>query len=660
MARVPAVPLLLTISVLLAPPATAQGTKPLTKTDLIQLITSRSRTQANVLELVRRNCLTFTPTARDLADLRVAGADSAVLRAVESCGGRPAALQLVVASRVRATAGQEVSIPVRVLRAGRPERGVAVLVRGASAIPGGSSQDPGAVSDARGVARVRLLTGMQAGTYSLEVTTTDGGTSPVAFQLVTVAAGAGVLAAVRPAVVRVRQGSRSGAALQVAVQDRSGRAVPGARLELEGVTAQLDTGLVAVTNSQGVATFLIPPSAVVHGGQAGVYYAGARLATFDVLVEAVVLSEFRTQFVSGTDQRGAVHTTLRQPLVFEVRDSMGMRVGNYPVRFGVTNGTADPADTRTDSLGTVRITVTLGDRTGAVVVTATAGQVKKEAALYATPGRAVELVVARDGRPVDSVVTITSRDSVALRVIARDSFGNDALLEGLQTAVSGREGAVSLRSLRGGGPTGAVVLDPKRGGTAELAIRASGLARTVPVQVELPVHGTAWVFGARAGGAAFSYGYQPMTSTVSGRPGFRAELMAGRRVGPEGLRVEAGLGLGVLRADAGAASLAVPLMQGLVRGEYELLREDASTVIPVLSAGGGMYRIKSTDPGNMVYHTSLFWLVGAGVDWRLGPQLKGEARLERQQLYEANSSHPGADGGVGALTILEVGVRYSP
>jgi hypothetical protein len=116
------------------------------------------------------------------------------------------------------------------------------------------------------------------------------------------------------------------------------------------------------------------------------------------------------------------------------------------------------------------------------------------------------------------------------------------------------------------------------------------------------------------------------------------------------------VGLGVLRARAGTASLAVPLFQGLVRGEYELTRNTAA--VPVLSLGGGLYRVKSTDPTNRVYHTSLFWLIGAGVDYPLGPRLQGELRLERQQLYEANSSH--LNGAVGALTLLEIGVRVHP
>lgn len=656
--RVTAVRVLLPLALLAPGTAVAQGRRPLTKADLIQMLTASNRTRPQIAAVIERNCITFQPSNRDLAELRVAGADSVVFGAIAKCARVPQPILLVVPHQVLATAGTEIPIRVQVRRGDRPVPNITIRLRGATAIPGGSSQEPGAVTDARGVARPRLLAGLQAGTYPIDVIAEEGAGRTATVQL-KVSSPGGVMAAVRPSVLRLHQGSRTGAAVQVAVQDRSGRTVPGVALELEGVTAQIDTGLRAVTDPRGVATFAIPPGAVHRGGRVGVFYAGTRLAMLDVQLENVVLSSFRTQFRSGTDQRGAVHTTLRRPLVFEVRDTTGLRVTDYPVHFAVVNGSVAPTDARTDTSGTVRVVATLGQQAGPVVVTATAGQVRKEASLYATPGPAVELVVQRGGQPLDSVLTITSRDSVGLRVVVRDAFGNDALLEGLQVSVSGRAGAVALRSLRGGGPPGAVVLDPRRGGAAELAVRASGLARTIPITVDLPVHASEWVFAARAGGAAFSYGYQPTSSTVDGRPGFRAELLGGRRVGPPGLRVEGGLGLGVLRASAtSGANLAVPLIQGLVRGEYALLREGG--VIPVVTAGGGIYRLKSTDNANMVYHTSLFWLVGAGIDWAIGPQLTGEARLERQQLYEATSSITGADGTVGALTILEVGVRYSP
>jgi hypothetical protein len=112
----------------------------------------------------------------------------------------------------------------------------------------------------------------------------------------------------------------------------------------------------------------------------------------------------------------------------------------------------------------------------------------------------------------------------------------------------------------------------------------------------------------------------------------------------------------VLGADARSSHLSVGLYQGIVRGEYALTR--SAGVVPVLSLGTGVYRIKSTDPTTMVYHTSWLYLFGAGIDFPVGPRLFGVMRLERQQLIEANSKYQ--DGAVGALTIFEIGARFIP
>jgi hypothetical protein len=303
-----------------------------------------------------------------------------------------------------------------------------------------------------------------------------------------------------------------------------------------------------------------------------------------------------------------------------------------------------------------RTTVTLGDRAGPVAITASVGLVSRTTTLYAAAGPAQTLVVMQDGRPIDSLALATSLPAT-VRMVARDAWGNEAILTGQTAAVSGA--AAALRNLRGVATApGTLVLEPRRSGRATLEVSAAGeaqrLSARVPVQVTLPVVAGGWVYGARAGGAAFNYGFDSAPG-VNGRAGFRTELMVGRDVAP-GVRVLGGLGLGVVRAQAGPASVAVGLIQGLVRGEFELTRN--STVVPVVTLGGGGYRLKSTDASNIVYHTSLFWLVGAGIDYPLGSRVMGGLRLERQQLYEANSKY--AKGSVGALTLLELGVRVTP
>src|SRR5436190_8851597 len=72
---------------LCAPAARAQrgGTEPLRKVELVRLLGSRAISTTQVVTLVRRNCVAFRPSERDRADLRAAGADDAVLAAIDQC-----------------------------------------------------------------------------------------------------------------------------------------------------------------------------------------------------------------------------------------------------------------------------------------------------------------------------------------------------------------------------------------------------------------------------------------------------------------------------------------------------------------------------------------------------------------------------------------------
>ncbi len=98
------------------------------------------------------------------------------------------------------------------------------------------------------------------------------------------------------------------------------------------------------------------------------------------------------------------------------------------------------------------------------------------------------------------------------------------------------------------------------------------------------------------------------------------------------------------------------MKQAYLRAEYTLLTD--AQVMPVVSLGGGFFRMLSDDPRHFVYHNSLFWLIGAGADITVGPHVVGEIRFETQQLNEMSSSI--VNGHVGALTIVEAGIRLSP
>src|SRR5256884_3924450 len=77
--------LLVTLAVLPIQPAGAQGTQPLRKAELVRMLARRALSKPQIATLVRRNCVTFQPTAHDRAELRAAGADDAVLAAIDQC-----------------------------------------------------------------------------------------------------------------------------------------------------------------------------------------------------------------------------------------------------------------------------------------------------------------------------------------------------------------------------------------------------------------------------------------------------------------------------------------------------------------------------------------------------------------------------------------------
>jgi hypothetical protein len=79
---------------LLAAPAAhpqGRGGEPLRKTDLVRLLSGLTLAPDELAALIRRSCLSFTPTSRDRADFVALGAGPAVLREIDGCVHRAAA-----------------------------------------------------------------------------------------------------------------------------------------------------------------------------------------------------------------------------------------------------------------------------------------------------------------------------------------------------------------------------------------------------------------------------------------------------------------------------------------------------------------------------------------------------------------------------------------
>src|SRR5207248_8737101 len=83
-----------TLLLFLAVAATAysqgRGGERLRKTDLVRLLSGLTLAPDELATLIRRSCLSFTPTSRDRADFAALGADPAVLREIDGCVRRAA------------------------------------------------------------------------------------------------------------------------------------------------------------------------------------------------------------------------------------------------------------------------------------------------------------------------------------------------------------------------------------------------------------------------------------------------------------------------------------------------------------------------------------------------------------------------------------------
>ena len=549
-----------------------QGTQPLRKAELVRLLATKTRSRADVMALVRRNCVTFRPSERDRADLRAAGADDALLAAIDQClrtrtAARPnapppppppppaaaapakpaqsapvarplvAPLRVIVSQQIAATAGTAADVAVQLYRGTDPQPGVELLLR---------------------VATFRVLAGNTPGAYRLTVAMPNG--PPL------------------------------------------------------GPTTRIDFITTAVPAPPP------PPRPVVSDGL--------------------------TRFTQGMDLHGTAGAPLPVPLLLEVRDTTGAPFVGQLVTVIAAGGTVDPAVATTDRAGKVQLHVTLGERAGPVVVTARVGPLTRTATVYADPGLARDLVLERGGTPLVGQLTLASRDTVVLRVTARDAHGNRTALDDFAATASGR--AAELRSAVMAESAAVVTLAPRRSGTGELELSGSGVRTRVRVNVALAGGPPSmWAIGARSAwlGSNDPWLALPNLTSVSGVDW----SVFGRRTVVTGLSLAVGAAAGSLSAERTTGSVSLMLFEGY--GSVELSLMPRGAVSPVLALGGGAYRLKSSDGGQTFYHTNGFWSAGGGVDVAVSPSVRLELRLERHWMRDTNFGH------VATLWPLAAGVR---
>lgn len=273
-----------------APAIPAQHVEPLRKTDLIRLLTGGTMSTSEIADLVKRYCVSFTPTARDRENLTALGADSTLLARIDQCLRKrstppapaavapaprpapPAAELLVVPLVTQATvaAGGVAEVGVALKRGSQAVPGTRLVLQGTAALAGG--RDAEAVTDARGVALFRFSAGSLPGVHRLKVAAAGG--SPVAtvadidLSITPVSKPASRPAAGRSGiVVGLGQhgvvGQRAALPVIFEARDSQGVVVPGIPVQWRIANGQL-VGPSPATDSTGQAR-----AAVVYGQQAG-------------------------------------------------------------------------------------------------------------------------------------------------------------------------------------------------------------------------------------------------------------------------------------------------------------------------------------------------------------------------------------------------------
>lgn len=346
-----------------------------------------------------------------------------------------------------------------------------------------------------------------------------------------------------------------------------------------------------------------------------------------------MVSERLTQFTSEAELHGTVGSTLAQALVLEVRDTTGAPFVGQPVTIATSSGTATPSAAESDSSGVVRVRVALGEHAGPTTITARVGTLTRTVLVHADPGPPEALVVERGDTPVVGSLTLRSRDTVVLRVVARDRYGNRTALDKFAATTSAR--AIALTSTATDA-AGLVTLVPRRSSVGELTLSGSGLRASLPVDVVLPTTSVGpWGIGARTAWLGANDPWIGLAG-VTGIKGADFSIF-GRRTMVAGLSVALGVTAGSLNADRTTRAVSLQLLEGYGRAEFALVPR--GTVSPVLSLGAGGYRLKSGDNGQTVDHTNLFWSGGVGADVVVTPGVIVELRVERQWMRDGGKGH---------------------
>jgi hypothetical protein len=437
-------------------PLAAQSPPPLDKTELIRLLTNPLFAQTEVADVVRRSCLTFRPTERDWADLRNAGAAGEVIASAAACDTRrtttsagtsavseepPQPITAVAQpSEIVITAGGTPSVRVRLSRGRTPIRRTTLALRGTTAL--GLPRDLSAVTDDSGIAVFRLPTVSRVGIHQFEIRTGAGATLPgQPAVLLSVKSARPARLRVTPDYVAFRAGD-SMTTIIATVSDSLGNPVSGEGVDMNGGIA---APLSIVTDSAGRAAFTLLASAVSRGGNVQVRVRG--LAPIGLEISAPAgLSGINTGFLPIASPYGPVGNALGEPLVFRARTVQGAPAAGRTVRFRALNARVTPETVVLDSTGGVRVDVVFGVRAGEAAVFASIDSVERVVTLRAEPGPIDSLLLDRNGEAINGrAIVVQVGVPFALRLRARDLYGNETSIEALGQALRAGRARLNVR-----------------------------------------------------------------------------------------------------------------------------------------------------------------------------------------------------------------------
>jgi probable HAF family extracellular repeat protein len=392
----------------------------------------------------------------------------AVLSA-RATAGPPVRLEKATGDGQQGPAGGPLPLPllVRVLDAfGNPVPGAAVawLASGEGSVAPALSQ-----SDAAGEARVVWTLGPAAGEQAVQARIPEATLAPVMFSA---RAGAGAAARLEKLGGDAQEATVTDALsepLAVRVSDAHGNPLPGVR--------------VAWTLFYGGGTAAPAVSRTDEQGRAQtIWTLGTIMGTHRLVASAPELEltplEFRalarvgpaTELVgyTGEGQEAEVGGTLPGIVVARVTDAHGNPVREVPVAWTAGNGGRVQAEARSDSIGWVRATWTLGTQAGPQTLTASALGRTVSFQATARPGPVTALQVSPD------TLALTRGQTGQLTARATDRYGNE--IGGREPAWSSSDPAVA--SVSASGMVGAV-----GGGEATITAALDGVTGAARVSV---------------------------------------------------------------------------------------------------------------------------------------------------------------------------------